>query len=77
MRLSEFQIAVDVEFGAGYGAVVVNDLALPDLGARTARVALNDGVAARDVWRALCEATDVPTARRHGVGRREPSPRDD
>ncbi len=28
MKLSEFQTAVDEEFGAGYGSVVVNDLVL-------------------------------------------------
>lgn len=75
MKLSEFQIAVDDEFGAAYGSVVVNDLVLPTLGGRTARQALADGVSPREVWLALCEATDVPLARRHGVGRREPGRR--
>jgi hypothetical protein len=72
MKLSEFQIAVDEEFGAGYGSVVVNDLVLPGLRDRTAREALAAGVPPREVWLALCEATDVPAERRHGVGRREP-----
>lgn len=72
MKLSEFQIAVDEEFGPAYGNVVVNDLVLAGVGDRTAREALAAGVPARDVWLALCEATDVPPARRHGVGRREP-----
>jgi hypothetical protein len=64
MKLSEFQIAVDEEFGPGYGSVVVNDLVLAGVGGRTAREALAAGVAPRDVWLALCEATDVPPARR-------------
>ena len=72
MKLSEFQIAVDDEFGTGYGGVVVNDLALATLGGRTAREALADGAAPRDVWLALCEATDVPESRRHGAGRPVP-----
>ncbi|HEU4849836.1 MAG TPA: DUF3046 domain-containing protein [Terrimesophilobacter sp.] len=72
MKLSEFQIAVDEEFGPAYGNVVVNDLVLAGVGDRTAREALAAGVPARDVWLALCEATDVPPARRHGVGLREP-----
>jgi hypothetical protein len=72
MKLSEFQIAVDEEFGAGYGGVVVNDLVLATLGGRTAREALVDGVDPRDVWFALCDATDVPESRRHGAGRPTP-----
>ncbi|KQM83853.1 DUF3046 domain-containing protein [Agromyces sp. Leaf222] len=72
MKLSEFQIAVEHEFGAGYGAVVVNDLALMGVGGRTAREALADGVGAREVWIALCDAADVPEQRRHGVGRPTP-----
>jgi Protein of unknown function (DUF3046) len=75
MKLSEFQIAVDEEFGPGYASVVVNDLVLTGLGGRTAREALAAGITPRDVWLALCEATDVPPARRHGVGRREPGSR--
>jgi Protein of unknown function (DUF3046) len=75
MKLSEFQIAVDDEFGSAYGGVVVNDLVLERVGGRTAREALGAGVAPRDVWLALCEATDVPPERRHGVGRREPEAR--
>jgi hypothetical protein len=75
MKLSEFQIAVDEEFGPGYGGVVVRDLVLERVGGRTARDALSAGVPPRDVWLALCEATDVPPERRHGVGRREPGAR--
>lgn len=70
MRLSEFQIAVDEEFGPGYAGVLVNDLVLATLDGRTAREALAGGVDPRSVWLALCEAADVPPARRHGVGRR-------
>jgi len=72
MKRSEFQIAVDEEFGAGYGLVVVNDLVLATLGSRTAREALADGVPPRQVWLAICDATDVPEARRHGAGRPVP-----
>lgn len=72
MKLSEFRFAVDTEFGAGYGGVVVNDLVLAQLGGRTAREALAAGVRPREVWLALCEATDVPESRRHGAGRPVP-----
>lgn len=67
MRLSEFGRAVEAEFGAR-GDSLVADLALAPLGYRTASVALSEGVAPRDVWMALCAATDVPPSRRHGVG---------
>ena len=75
MKLSEFQTAVDAEFGAGYGGVVVNDLVLAALGGRTAREALAAGVRPREVWLALCDATDVPEERRHGAGRPVPGER--
>ena len=34
--------------------------------------ALKDGVPAREVWLAICQASDVPAQRRYGVGIREP-----
>ena len=71
MRRSEFQRAVDDEFGAR-AASLVTDLVLTALGDRTAAQAIADGVPPRDVWLALCAETDVPLARRHGVGRLEP-----
>ena len=46
----------------------MRDLVLGALGGVTAEQALNDGVAAKSVWNALCEAMDVPSMRRHGVG---------
>ncbi len=71
MRLSEFDRAVAHEFG-GQGASLVRDLALSGVGHRTAAEALRDGVPAREVWLALCAETDVPDARRHGVGLLDP-----
>lgn len=71
MRRSEFARAVDGEFGAR-GPSLVGDLTLRALGYRTAAQALADGVAPREVWFALCDETDVPDARRHGVGLIDP-----
>jgi hypothetical protein len=73
VKLSEFQFAVEAEFGA-FGRVLVRDTVLPALGNRTAEEALAAGAAARTVWLALCEAQEVPPERRHGVGL--PAPRD-
>ena len=41
MKRSEFALAVEQEFGPGYGDVVVNDVVLVELGNRTAREALH------------------------------------
>lgn len=72
MRLSEFQIAVAEEFGPDYGRVLTRDLVISSLSDRTCEQALSHGVPAREVWLALCAATDVPPERRHGVGLPEP-----
>ncbi|MGB4137780.1 MAG: DUF3046 domain-containing protein [Microbacterium sp.] len=70
MRRSEFLRAVDDEFGAR-GASLMQDLVLGSLG-HTSAEALEAGVPPREIWLALCEETDVPSARRYGVGRLEP-----
>ncbi len=72
MRLSEFWLAMGDEFGDQYGRVLVHDLVLGELGGRTAEQALKDGLPAREVWLALCKATDVPQERWYGVGLRDP-----
>lgn len=68
MRVSEFRYAVLHEFGHEYGRVLVKDLLLTRLGSRTAEQAIAQGCQPKDVWLALCEETDVPSERRHGVG---------
>jgi hypothetical protein len=72
MRLSEFWTAVGDEFGEGYGRVLTQDLVLGDIGGLTADQAIRAGVPTRDIWIALCKATDVPAHRWYGVGQREP-----
>jgi hypothetical protein len=71
MRRSEFDRAVESEFGAR-GSALTTDLVLSELGDRTSAEALSAGMAPRDVWLALCRAADVPPERRYGVGRLEP-----
>lgn len=72
MRLSEFWNAVTFEFGDAYGRVLVSDLVITQLGDKTAAQALEAGTPARDVWLALCQASDVPRNRWFGVGLPEP-----
>lgn len=72
MRLSEFWVAVADEFGADYGRVLTHDLVLGPVGGLTAEQAITKGIDTREIWLALCDATDVPPERRYGVGQREP-----
>ncbi|BDZ50163.1 hypothetical protein GCM10025867_24040 [Frondihabitans sucicola] len=72
MRKSEFTRAIVDEFGEGYGRVLTRDVVLPTLGNVSADEAIARGAEPRDVWLALCEAQDVPVARRHGVGLPKP-----
>lgn len=67
MRLRELHRAVADEFG-DRGPSLMADLVLGALSGRTADEALKAGVAASTVWTALCDATDTPHVRRHGVG---------
>jgi len=71
MRRSEFERAVDTEFGPRAGALMA-DLVLPALGGRTARQAIDAGMPPREIWLALCDEMDVPRDRRYGAGRMEP-----
>jgi len=71
VRYSEFdELVVDV-FGAEVGRALVADQVLTALGDRTARAALADGVEPQRVWRALCDAMDVPEHLRWGVDPRD------
>src|SRR6202162_4678481 len=60
MRLTEFNEVVAQGFGAAYGASVLADHVLTNLGGRTAAQAIEDGFDPRDVWRALCVDFEVP-----------------
>ena len=60
------------EFGEAYGRVLTQDLVLGELGGLTAEQAISRGLPSREIWLALCAATDVPADRRYGVGQRVP-----
>ena len=66
MRYSEFWDAVSDVFGETVGRVLVAEQVLDALGDRTAAQALEAGVDTRTVLWALCDAHDVPSARRWG-----------
>ena len=65
MRISEFRTLVHEEFGRALGDTLVADLVLAPLDL-TAAQALEAGEDPREVWTALCDAMDVPPARRLG-----------
>jgi Protein of unknown function (DUF3046) len=60
VRLTVFWERMRAQFGDSYAASVAKDFVLAGLGGRTVDQALADGVDAKTVWRAVCEAFDVP-----------------
>jgi hypothetical protein len=74
VRLREFWQLVDEVFGPGYGRVLAREQVLEALGGRTPVDALEAGLQPRDVWHALCDALDVPEARRWGTDARRNAP---
>lgn len=66
MKLSEFRAALREEFGSSYGDTLTHDLVLTELDGMTGDEALAAGCNPREVWLALCRATDVPPSRWYG-----------
>jgi hypothetical protein len=58
MRLSEFWNRMDARFGHAYARSVARDYRVSALGA-TIEDALESGVSAKEVWRAVCAEFDV------------------
>ncbi len=64
MRLTYFWELMDDEFGALRAGSVSRDHVFAELGGQTVVEALEAGIDPREVWKAVCEAYDVPAARR-------------
>jgi hypothetical protein len=60
VRLTVFWERMRAQFGETYAESVAKDQVLAELGDRTVNQALADGEEAKAVWRAVCEAFDVP-----------------
>ena len=60
VRLTEFNVLVEGQFGSVRGGSLLVDHVITSLGGRTPVQAIEDGVDPRDVWRALCADFDVP-----------------
>ncbi|HVV19688.1 MAG TPA: DUF3046 domain-containing protein [Pseudonocardiaceae bacterium] len=64
MRTTVFRTLMSDEFGAARAAMIAREHVFADLGGRTADEALAAGVPPQQIWRAVCEAFDVPPERR-------------
>jgi hypothetical protein len=60
MRLTDFWYRMTEHFGDRYAESYARDFVLAELGGRTVHEALEQGEDAKDVWRAVCVAEDVP-----------------
>ncbi|MEU9829995.1 DUF3046 domain-containing protein [Streptosporangium sp. NPDC048047] len=64
MRLSDFWNRMRLHFGDAYAESWARDYVIAGLDGRTVNQALADGIAAKDVWRAVCGVSDVAAALR-------------
>jgi hypothetical protein len=64
VRLTQFRELMEGEFGALRAASLSHDHVFAALGGRTVEQALEAGTPAREIWVAVCDAYDVPLARR-------------
>ena len=55
---------MDTRFGESYARSYAADQVLSTLGSRTVLQALADGEDAKQIWRAVCEATNAPASER-------------
>jgi hypothetical protein len=62
--LTEFWERMREQFGPAYAESLATDQVLAQLGGRTVVQALEAGEPTRRVWRAVCEAFDVPARNR-------------
>jgi hypothetical protein len=64
MRLTVFWQRMTDHFGSGYSDTFARDHVMAGLGGRTVHQALDAGWEAKDVWRVVCTAMDVPNEKR-------------
>lgn len=60
VRLTVFWERMRAQFGDAYARSVAKDYVLSGLGGRTVDQALAEGQEVKAIWRAVCEAFDVP-----------------
>lgn len=62
--MTEFWTRMERRFGATYARSYASDMVIAELGSRTVLQALAQGDDAKQVWRAVCDATSAPAADR-------------
>jgi hypothetical protein len=60
VRLTVFWDKMRAQFGDAYATSVAKDHVLAALGGRTVDQALAEGIEPKAVWRAVCEAFEIP-----------------
>jgi len=63
VRLTDFWERMDEVFGPSYSQSWAHDMVLPPLGL-TVEQAITAGVDTKDIWRAVCASTEVPSVLR-------------
>jgi Protein of unknown function (DUF3046) len=64
MRMTEFWRRMRAQFGETYADSFARDHVIAELGHRTIEEALHQGESAKDVWRAVCTALNLPASDR-------------
>ena len=64
MRITVFRSMMAQEFGEVRADMLARDHVFSSLGNRTVDQALDAGMSAKEIWRAVCEAFEVPADRR-------------
>jgi hypothetical protein len=64
MRLTEFWERMDAALGPAYARAWSEQVVIADLGGRTVAEALAAGTPAKEVWRAVWRALDLPASER-------------
>lgn len=64
VRLTEFWRRMNEQFGGAYADSFARDFVIRELGGRTVVEALGAGEDAKTVWRAVCDALELPAAKR-------------
>jgi Protein of unknown function (DUF3046) len=64
VRITEFWTRMQRQFGPTYADSYARDQVLAELGGRTVLEALEQGDDVKVVWRAVCQAVDVPARER-------------